>query len=96
MPIYEFSCAGCEARFEDLVPMGTKSIPCPACGSKRTTRLLSTPGAPMKLVKTPGAARQQEGRNAKLHKHTKARFKKAVGKIHEAKRRQSGGGQGPA
>ncbi|MDQ3571783.1 MAG: zinc ribbon domain-containing protein [Actinomycetota bacterium] len=95
MPIYEFKCEACGTRFEALVPMNTTSRACPACESERTTRLLSTPGAPMKLVKSPGAARQQEARNAKLHAHTKERFKKAVGKIHEAKRRGTGG-SGPA
>jgi len=94
MPIYEFKCEACGARFEALVPMGTKSSACPDCTSERTIRLLSLPGAPMKLVKSPGAARQQEARNAKLHAHTKKRFKKAVGKIHDAKRR--GSGPGPA
>jgi len=37
--------------------------------------VLSAPGAPMRLVKSPGAQRGQERRNASLHGDTKARFK---------------------
>ena len=37
MPLYEFSCDACGARFEELVaPGGT--APCPACGNERVTR----------------------------------------------------------
>ncbi len=92
MPIYEFDCRDCETRFESLVPVGTQSLPCPTCGSQNTARIMSLPGAPMKLVKSRGAAARQEASNAKLHTHTKARFKKAVGKIHDAKKRSGGGG----
>jgi len=41
MPIYEFECEGCGERFEELVAAGAESLPCPACGSARTRRLLS-------------------------------------------------------
>ncbi len=93
MPIYEFSCESCGARFEGLVPVGTESIPCPECSAERTRRVLSAPGAPMRLVKTGGSARKQEARNAKLHADTKARFKEARRKAREAKK---GGGGPPA
>jgi putative FmdB family regulatory protein len=41
MPIYEFECEACGERFEELVAAGTEAVPCPACGSARTRRLLS-------------------------------------------------------
>jgi putative FmdB family regulatory protein len=75
MPIYEFRCELCEARFESLVAAGTDSVPCAECGAERTARVLSAPGAPMRLVKSTGARRAQESRNAKLHSDTKERFK---------------------
>ena len=75
MPLYEFSCEACRARFETLVPAGTESVSCPECGADRTVRVLSAPGTPMRLVKSPGAQREQERRNAGLHGATKARFK---------------------
>ena len=37
--------------------------------------MLSAPSAPFGLVKTPGEARRQEGRNAELRAATKADFK---------------------
>jgi len=88
MPIYEFRCERCEARFEGLVPAGTDSIPCPECGAERTARVLSAPGAPMRLVKGTAARRAQEGRNAKLRGDAKKRFKDARRKARE---RRSGG-----
>ena len=75
MPIYEFSCERCGARFEGLVPAGTESIACPECGAAETVRVFSAPGAPMSLVKSPAARRAQERRNAQLQADTKARFK---------------------
>jgi len=40
MPIYEFECEECEARFEELVAAGG-SVACPNCGGERLRRLLS-------------------------------------------------------
>lgn len=92
MPIYEFRCEDCGGRFEGLYPAGTESTACRECGSERTVRVLSAPGAPMHLVKTPREARKQERANAKLHSDTKARFKAARQKAREAKKRPPGGG----
>jgi putative FmdB family regulatory protein len=86
MPMYEFDCDACGERFEDLVPAGTETIECRLCGSSETHRVLSVPGAPWKLVKTVGAARQQEVRNAKLHAETKRQFKETRQKAREAKK----------
>jgi putative FmdB family regulatory protein len=41
MPIYEFECESCGERFEELVVAGADSVPCAACGSTATRRLLS-------------------------------------------------------
>lgn len=84
--MYEFDCEACGERFEDLVPAGTESAACRNCGSDQTRRVLSVPGAPWKLVKTPGAARVQEAKNAKLRADTKARFKQARQRAREAKK----------
>ena len=92
MPIYEFRCERCEARFEGLVPAGTESIPCPECAAQRTVRVLSAPGAPPRLVKSPAGARRQEARNADLNASAKARFKAARRRA----RGDGGGGGSPA
>ncbi|MHB9112443.1 MAG: FmdB family zinc ribbon protein [Thermoleophilia bacterium] len=45
MPIYEFCCSGCGNRFEELVrssDKGAKGLRCPACGSNKVERLLSS------------------------------------------------------
>jgi putative FmdB family regulatory protein len=88
MPIYEFSCEACGARFEKLVPAGTGSVACPECGAERTARVLSAPGAPMRLVQGRDARRRQEQRNAKLRADTKARFKETR---RRARERREGG-----
>ena len=84
MPIYEFECEECRAGFDDLVAAGTEHAVCRQSGSERTTRRLSAPAAHFKLVKSPGDARRQERRNAKLHADTKARFKETRRKAREA------------
>lgn len=43
MPIYEFECSQCGARFEELVGVGEKA-PCPDCGSEGVERLYSPIG----------------------------------------------------
>lgn len=76
MPIYEFRCDSCAARFEALVDAGTDSTPCRACGEV-AARVLSAPAAPMSLVKGAGEKRRQERRNAQLRERARADFKAA-------------------
>jgi putative FmdB family regulatory protein len=47
MPIYEFECEECGARFEELLAAGMSEVICQDCGSTRTRRIysnLSPPG----------------------------------------------------
>ena len=90
MPIYEFRCDRCGARFEELVAAGTESVACPDCGAERTERVLSAPGAPLRLVQGPGAKRRQEQWNAQLHADTRARFTETRRKARERRRGTSG------
>jgi putative FmdB family regulatory protein len=41
MPIYEFECEKCGARFEELLAAGASDVACAECGSTRTRRLMS-------------------------------------------------------
>ena len=91
MPIYEFSCASCGARFDALVPSGTDSVACSECAAATTQRVMSAPSAPPRLVKTQADARRQEQRNAKLHGATKERFKAARRRARDAKKPGGGG-----
>jgi putative FmdB family regulatory protein len=45
MPIYEFECEACGARFEELMQAGVE-VSCMACGSGRTRRLYSAVAPP--------------------------------------------------
>jgi putative FmdB family regulatory protein len=89
VPIYEFRCGSCGERFERLVPAGTASETCPACGNEGTERVLSPQSAPMKLAGSAGSRRKQERQNAQLNKRAKADFKERRRKSREAR---SGGG----
>ena len=46
MPIYEFECEECGARFEELVAADAVAVACAACGSTRSRRLLSNVSPP--------------------------------------------------
>ena len=93
MPIYEFECDECGARFEELVAAGTTVVACHECGGERTQRRYSAQAESFKLVKGPGEARRQEARNAELRKRTKADFK-ARRKAARDARAKAGGGDG--
>lgn len=42
MPIYEYQCGACGARFEELVGANAQAPPCPTCASRQVTRILSS------------------------------------------------------
>jgi putative FmdB family regulatory protein len=91
VPIYEFECESCGARFERLVPAGTELAACEDCGSELTRRILSAQAATPKLVGSRGDVRRQEASNAKLRETTKAQFKQ---RRQAARAKRGGGGDG--
>ena len=42
MPIFDYQCAKCDARFELLVRGDTRVV-CPSCGAAQVEKLLSVP-----------------------------------------------------
>jgi putative FmdB family regulatory protein len=44
MPMYEYQCSKCEARFEELVtsPEDEAEIKCSSCGSTKVFKVMST------------------------------------------------------
>jgi putative FmdB family regulatory protein len=83
VPIYEFECEGCGARFEELVAAGIEGIDCPECGSGRTRRLIS-PVSPPGRQPRGGAVRSDESRRrereaARQDRIAESRKKRAVG-----------------
>jgi putative FmdB family regulatory protein len=83
MPIYEFECEGCGARFEELLTAGEKEITCPGCGSARTRRLLSNVSPPARQPRG-GAVRSDESQRrereaARQDRITESRKQRAAG-----------------
>jgi putative FmdB family regulatory protein len=86
VPLYEFDCSVCGARFEEIVPAGC-TAPCPACGGEDVTRAFSQIGARGPAVGLSGAgARDSDARRAQRDAAKKERF------VAERKRRR---GEGP-
>lgn len=82
MPIYEFECEGCGARFEELVG-AEASAACSACGSERTRRLYSA-------VSPPG----RQPRGAAVRSDESRRREKEAGRqerIGEAQKKRAAG-----
>jgi len=77
VPLYEFECGRCGARFEELVDAGTEETACGACGAEGARRRYSAPAAPPRIVKSAAGTRKQERRNAELRSRAKSDFKGA-------------------
>jgi putative FmdB family regulatory protein len=83
MPIYEFECEECGARFEDLVAAGADAVPCGSCGSRRTRRRMSA-------LSPPG--RQPRGAGVRSEESRRREREAARGeRIAEAKKRRARG-----
>ncbi|GFK93583.1 hypothetical protein NNJEOMEG_01417 [Fundidesulfovibrio magnetotacticus] len=46
MPLYEYQCAACGCRFEELVSAQGQAPACPACQSAQVARILSAVNCP--------------------------------------------------
>ena len=83
MPIYEFECGECRARFEELVAADAAKVPCATCGSTRTQRLLSTvspPGhQPRGAAVRADESRRREREAARGERLAEAGTKRAAG-----------------
>ncbi|HET7589646.1 MAG TPA: zinc ribbon domain-containing protein [Solirubrobacterales bacterium] len=82
MPIYEFECEACGARFEELVQAGA-AVACRECGSQRTKRLYST-------VAPPG----RQPRGAKVRADESRRREREAGRqerLSESRKRRARG-----
>jgi putative FmdB family regulatory protein len=86
MPLYEFDCRTCGARFEEIVPPGC-TAPCPACGGEEIRRAFSPIAAGgVQVGLTGAAARDSDARRREREAAKKERF------VAERKRRR---GEGP-
>jgi putative FmdB family regulatory protein len=82
MPIYEFECETCGARFEELVAAGATAA-CRECGSEQTRRLysnLSPPGRQPRGAKVRAdEARRREREAARQGRLADSRKRRALG-----------------
>jgi putative FmdB family regulatory protein len=86
VPLYEFECRTCNARFEEIVPAGSTTA-CPACGGEDVIRIFSRIAPPRVPVGLTGkAAAESDARRAEREARRKERF------VAERKR---GRGEGP-
>lgn len=82
MPVYEFECEECGARFEELVAAGA-AVACPRCGAEGTRRLYSEVAPPGRQPR--GAkVRADEGRRgereaARQDRIAESRKRRALG-----------------
>jgi putative FmdB family regulatory protein len=83
MPIYEFECEECGARFEELVAAGAEAAPCAACGSARTRRLISSVSPPGRQPRGAGVrsdeSRRREREAARTERIAESRKRRARG-----------------
>jgi putative FmdB family regulatory protein len=61
MPIYEFECAKCGGRFEELIDSDAPAPACPSCGAIQARRILS-PVSPPGRVPHGAKVRDSESR----------------------------------
>lgn len=80
MPIFEFRCRSCDARFEELVGshVGSevKDVRCPECGAGDPERLPTSSYAPVHRLQTPGEKRRRESARGTDRGGAKERFRK--------------------
>jgi putative FmdB family regulatory protein len=82
MPIYEFECEKCGARFEELAAVGA-GVACPACGVEPARRLYSSVSPPSRQPR--GAAvrsdesRRREREAARQDRLAESRRRRAAG-----------------
>lgn len=85
MPIYEFECAACGGRFEELTASGAEGIACPSCGSVRTRRLLSPVSPPSRQ---PGRAKVRDSESRR--RETVAARRERIADARKARKEGSG------
>jgi putative FmdB family regulatory protein len=59
VPIYEYKCAACEHRFEELIraERDVKNVACPKCGARKVEQqpsVFAAHNAPTKSSRPPG------------------------------------------
>lgn len=82
MPIYEFECGECGARFEELIAAG-EPVACPSCGAaggRRRYSAVSPPGRqPRGAAVRSDESRRRDREAARQDRITESRKRRAAG-----------------
>jgi len=73
MPLLDFECERCSARFEELV-LGERALVCPECGTGAVRRLYSPIGRAPKVAMSRAAMRESDSRRSEREAARKERF----------------------
>lgn len=73
MPLLDFECEKCSARFEELV-LGDRKPVCPQCGVAEVRRLYSPIGRAPKVSMSRAAMRESDSRRSEREAQRKERF----------------------
>jgi putative FmdB family regulatory protein len=73
MPLLDFECEKCSARFEELV-LGDRAPVCPECGAEEVRRLYSPIGRAPKVSMSRAAMRDSDSRRAEREVARKEKF----------------------
>jgi putative FmdB family regulatory protein len=73
MPLLDFECEQCSARFEELV-LGERAAVCPECGAAEVRRLYSPIGAAPRVGMSRAAMRDSDSRRSEREAARKERF----------------------
>lgn len=73
MPLLDFECESCLARFEELVS-GERTPVCPECGAEEVRRLYSPIGRAPKVAMGRAAMRESDSRRSEREAARKERF----------------------
>lgn len=83
VPIYEFQCGSCGARFERLVEAGTGAAECPECGTEGAERCYSQFGVSRQL--TPNQRRRLEDKRGVDRGGARARWQQHLDRARKPK-----------
>jgi putative FmdB family regulatory protein len=93
VPIYEFECAECGNRFEEMTSVGTEDAGCPECGSAGAKRRFSVFGVTTRQMTTYQKRRAEDVRGTDRG-GARERFQKGLdrarGEDSAAKRKRGG------